>query len=295
MEQHDDDKPIGRVLTRREVLALLSGAGAAIVGAAGFTRFGFAQLAETATPEVTAEATESLPACIVRPAETEGPYFVDEMLNRSDIRTDPTDGTVKEGVPLRLIFRVSQIGESACTPLAGAQVDVWHCDALGIYSDVSDPTFNTKGKKFLRGYQLTDEKGTAEFITIYPGWYSGRTVHIHFKIRTDPTSQAGYEFTSQLFFDESVSDEVYTQQPYASKGQRNTLNATDGIYQNGGDQLLLDLKETEDGYTATFDIGLDLSQPSSSQSSGFGTPQGGNPPSGRPGNPGITPTATPSA
>jgi protocatechuate 3,4-dioxygenase beta subunit len=154
----------------------------------------------------------------VRPALTEGPYFVDEMINRSDIRSDPSDGSIKEGTPLNLTLYVSQINGSGCTPLAGAQVDVWHCDAAGVYSDASDPGFNTKGQKFLRGYQVTDANGMAKFTTIYPGWYQGRAVHIHFKIRTDPSSASGYEFTSQWFFDETLTDQVHAQQPYAAKG-----------------------------------------------------------------------------
>ena len=97
------------------------------------------------------------------PELTEGPYFVDEQLDRSDIREDPTDGAVVEGVPLELALRVSQINSTGCAPLAGAQVDVWHCDALGVYSDVSDPGFNTAGQQFLRGYQITDQDGVVRF------------------------------------------------------------------------------------------------------------------------------------
>jgi protocatechuate 3,4-dioxygenase beta subunit len=200
------------------------------------------------------------PACVVRPEQTEGPYFVDEMLNRSDIRSDPSDGSVKEGVPLRLVINVSQIDGSSCTALAGgAFVDVWQCDALGVYSDVQDPGFDTTGEKFLRGYQVTDVNGATEFMTIYPGWYQGRTVHIHFKVRTDPASQQGYEFTSQLYFDDSITDQVHTREPYAAKGQRTLRNDGDGIFQNGGSQLMPQLAEEGEGYVATFNIGLQVS------------------------------------
>jgi protocatechuate 3,4-dioxygenase beta subunit len=199
-----------------------------------------------------------MPTCVVRPAMTEGPYFVDEMLNRADIRSDPSDGSVKEGTPLELTFLVSQIGGNACTPLEGATVDVWHCDALGMYSDVSDPGFKTQGKKFLRGYQVTDAGGMARFQTIYPGWYQGRTVHIHFKIRSSSGSGGAYEFTSQLFFDDALSDKVYTQAPYASKGERTVRNEGDGIYRNGGDQLTLQFTPAAQGYAATFNIGLQM-------------------------------------
>jgi protocatechuate 3,4-dioxygenase beta subunit len=277
MLEHDDDKPVGRVLSRREVLALLGGAGAVLVVGSGFKNVRFAQ-AGTATPAATA-----VPECVVRPALTEGPYFVDEMLNRSDIRIEPSDGSVKEGVLLKLIFNVSDVSADTCKPLAGAQVDVWHCDALGVYSGVYDPGFDTSGQQWLRGYQITDEDGVAEFITIYPGWYPGRTVHIHFKIRTDPQADQGYEFTSQLFFDEELSDLIHSQEPYNQKGYRNTLNENDGIFRGSDGLLTLKVVENEDeeegGYIATFDIGLDLSQPPV-ESGGFGGPGGGNPPPG---------------
>ncbi|MCC7446301.1 MAG: intradiol ring-cleavage dioxygenase [Anaerolineae bacterium] len=283
VHEDNDDRPVGRVLSRREVLALLGSASAAMLFGGGLKQVAGQQ----ATLVATAAATESaLPSCVVRPEMTEGPYFVDEMLNRSDIRSDPSDGTVKPGVPLRLIFRVSEVTPNACTPLKGAQVDVWHCDALGVYSGVTDRSFHTKGQQFLRGYQVTDTTGKAEFLTIYPGWYPGRAVHIHFKIRTDPQAQAGYEFTSQLFFDDALSDAVFKQQPYASKGAGKLPNSRDGIYRNGGDQLLLNVIKDGDGYTATFNIGIDTSQPHSdtgspSQDAPQGGPRGGQPQGGR--------------
>jgi len=181
------------------------------------------------------------PDCIVRPEQTEGPYFVDERLNRSDIRIDPSDGSIKNGVPLRLTLMVSRSNRNACTPVSGAMVDIWHCDALGIYSDVRDPGFNARGKKFLRGYQVTNAKGIVQFTTIYPGWYQGRTVHIHFKIRTSDASERIYDFTSQLYFDESITDQVHAQEPYASKEQRTVKNNRDGIFRDGGSQLILPL------------------------------------------------------
>jgi protocatechuate 3,4-dioxygenase beta subunit len=179
---------------------------------------------------------------------------VDEDLNRTDIRSDPTTGVIKEGALLALTFNISQISNGGCTPLEGAKVEVWHCDAEGAYSDVSDPGFDTQGQKFLRGFQVTDANGQATFLTIYPGWYSGRTVHIHFKVHQD-TSDQGRVFTSQLFFDDSFTDQVFALEPYASKGQRNTLNSNDNIYQ---DELLLDVAQANDGYAAAFDIGLQL-------------------------------------
>src|SRR6267142_4437211 len=123
----------------------------------------------------TATPTTGSATCVLTAALTEGPFFVDEMLNRSDIRTDPATGAVSTGIPLTLAFNVSRYASNACTPLTGAYLDVWHCDSTGIYSDVSGSS-----QKFLRGYQITDANGVAAFTTIYPGWYSGRAVHIHF-------------------------------------------------------------------------------------------------------------------
>lgn len=203
------------------------------------------------SPQNAAETTQSfLPACVVRPEQTEGPYFVEEALNRSDIREG------KAGVPLRLVLRVSQVSVGTCIPLESALVDIWHCDAEGVYSDVTDRSFDTVGQTFLRGSQVTSSNGTAEFLTIYPGWYPGRAVHIHFKIRNSMNSQ-DYEFTSQLYFDDALSDRVYTQAPYNNRRGRYQPNAGDRIYQSGGQQLTLQLAEANQGYTATFDIGLE--------------------------------------
>jgi len=187
----------------------------------------------------------------------EAPYYVDEELLRSDIRSDPSDGTIRPGALLALTFNVSRAASNACSPLAGAIVDLWHCDALGVYSDVLDPSFNTSGKKFLRGYQVTGSDGVARFTTIYPGWYQGRAVHIHFKIRSAASAASPYEFTSQLFFDDLLTDQVHATEPYASKGQRTLRNSGDGIYTSGGSQLVLDVTGTADGYAATFNIALD--------------------------------------
>lgn len=203
----------------------------------------------------------SIPPCIVRPEQTEGPYFVDERLNRSDIRSDPSDGSIREGVPLQLNFRVSDLRDKTCAPLPGAMVDVWHCDALGVYSDVQDfnGLFDTSGKKFLRGFQVTDATGAARFSTIYPGWYEGRAVHVHFKIRTHPESRRGYEVTSQIYFDEALSEQTFRQAPYAAKGAGWLRNQQDGIFRrDGGDQLMLAVTKADSGYAGTFEIGLQL-------------------------------------
>jgi protocatechuate 3,4-dioxygenase beta subunit len=232
------------VLTRREALAFLGATGALL----------FFGCSDSTAANVAGDGNS---ACLVRPELTEGPYYVDEQRNRSDIRSDPETGLIKEGALLALSFNLTRASSTACEPLADAIVDVWHCDALGVYSDVSDPGFNTAGQKFLRGYQVTGTDGVARFTTIYPGWYRGRAVHLHFKIRSAASASSAYEFTSQLFFDDSLTDQVHAAQPYVSKGQRDLRNSQDGIYNQGGSQLVLDVSETADGYAATFDIALD--------------------------------------
>jgi protocatechuate 3,4-dioxygenase beta subunit len=230
----DDDQRSGRLLGRREMLRLLGLSGAAL-------------LAGRPVPAATAMEQETLightnpPSCIARPELTEGPYFVDERLERSDLRSDPLDGSVKEGARLDLAIRVSRLDGRDCAALAGAQVDIWHCDALGVYSDVSDRGFGrTKGKKFLRGYQFTD-------------------VHIHFKIRT-PKLNRHYDFTSQFFFDEALSQRIYTQTPYAGKGAGGMLgNERDSIYRESGGRTVLKVTERAGVYSAPFEIGLQLS------------------------------------
>ena len=201
----------------------------------------------------------SMSGCVVRPAQVEGPYFVDEKLKRSDIRSDPGTGVLSAGTPLLLSLRVSQLSGGLCAPIAGATVDIWHCDALGVYSDEKDidGSFDTRGKKFLRGYQLTDGSGLARFTTIYPGWYSGRAVHIHFKIRTTSPSGARHDFTSQLYFNDTLSDRVHAAAPYASKGKGRLPNAADDIFrEQHGEKLILTTTRRGGGYAAVFDIAL---------------------------------------
>ena len=241
----DKDGPAEHLFSRREVVAFLGATGA--VWLAGGSLFSGRAVAGTVGTH-----------CVVRPEQTGGPYFVDERLNRSDIRSDPTDGQVRPGTPLALMLLVSRFNSGDCQPLPGVQVEIWHCDAQGIYSDVQDPDFSTIGQKFLRGYQNTDARGEARFITVYPGWYPGRTVHIHFKIRTTPMARRSFEFTSQLYFDDGLTDRVHATPPYTAKGPRTARNQDDWIFRRGGNQLMLAPTAAADGYAATFAIGLQL-------------------------------------
>jgi protocatechuate 3,4-dioxygenase beta subunit len=239
----NDDILRGRLLSRREILAIMGAGGAAL-------------FLGGPVPGLADSGTGPIRGCVVRPELTEGPYFVDENLNRSDIRSDPSDGVISAGALLALTFSVSRL-TSACAPLAGATVDVWQCDAAGQYSDVKDKLFDTVGRKFLRGHQVTNADGVVKFTTIYPGWYPTRTVHIHFKVRSPVTATSAYEFTSQLFFDDGFTDHVYTRPPYAGRGTRGVLNVGDRIFQQGrGSELLLAVTEVSEGYAATFDIAL---------------------------------------
>jgi protocatechuate 3,4-dioxygenase beta subunit len=242
-----DDRGTGRRLTRpgltrRRALLLLAGGGATLAGVS--------RAASAAAPGGNAVRL----ACVATPEQTEGPFFVDEKLARSDLRTDAETGRTTPGVPLRLVFTVSGVSAGNCSPIADAQVDVWHCDAAGRYSDVDRNT--RAGDKFLRGYQLTDANGRARFVTIYPGGYAGRAVHIHFKIRGAAGASRRYDFTSQLYFDDAITDAVHARAPYPGRGPRSMRNADDVIFRDGGGQLLVALSPDGDGYAGSFDIGL---------------------------------------
>jgi protocatechuate 3,4-dioxygenase beta subunit len=242
---HNDDGMIGRLLTRRELVALCGSSAAAAMAhrVSGQGR----------TPPV----PTAVPGCVVQPQQTEGPYFVDEKLLRADIRSDPATGAVKPGAPLALTVNVSQVlPDARCAPLGGAQVDVWQCDAAGVYSDVKDRNFDTTGQKFLRGHQITDASGVSRFVTIYPGWYPGRAVHVHFKVRTTAAGNRAYEFTSQFYFDEQLTDKVHALEPYLGHTGSRTRNESDRIFKDGGPQLLLAVSQTADGYAATFDLAM---------------------------------------
>ena len=204
-----------------------------------------------------ANARLALAACVARPTQTEGPFFVDEGLNRSDIRSDPRTGELRSGVALRLGFRVSRLEGQACAPLAGAKVDVWHSDAQGRYSDTGGFGFgaSTRGQQFLRGYQVTDAAGAVEFVTIYPGGYAGRAVRVHFKIRTRDATGRIRDFTSQLYFDDALTERIFALEPYAGR-RRWLTNAEDGLFRDGGSELLLAPQRSGEGYAATFEIAL---------------------------------------
>jgi protocatechuate 3,4-dioxygenase beta subunit len=269
----NDDALIGRVLSRREVMALFGAAGAALVvgcsnddspeptpesaTTATATQSPAGAAAPTPAAGVTGATATAVPACVVIPELTEGPYFVDTGLDRADIRPDPASGAAVEGTPMTLALNVLAVSAGGCEPLEGAIVDVWHCDALGAYSGFSDPRqgFNTVGEQWLRGFQTTDAGGRVEFMTIYPGWYEGRATHIHFKVRKD-----NLEFTSQWFFDDALSDAVHDNEaPYSDKGASGRQqNDNDSIYRDSEGLLQLNVEPSGVGYAASFDIGIQV-------------------------------------
>ncbi|MFN7925199.1 MAG: hypothetical protein U0Q16_34195 [Bryobacteraceae bacterium] len=232
-------------------------------------------------------------AVLGSPSLTEGPYFVDEELNRSDIRLDPSDNSMRPGTPLALAINVSKKVDCGTVPLTGAYVDIWHCDASGVYSDVAAQS--STGKKFLRGFQSTNRQGNVYFTTIYPGWYPGRAVHIHIKVRLFDGLDQTYEFTSQFFFNENFTDAVYKANSAYPTRARDTLNTTDGIYMgasatgsitsNSGSFLMLDARDKTNWIEADAKLVCDLSLGSSPDQPGGGGPgggPGGPPPGPRP-------------
>jgi protocatechuate 3,4-dioxygenase beta subunit len=230
-------------LTRRQALAgagtISLGALLAACGGDGDSGGGGASGTATAQPHSTPASTAGLlddtSSCVLTAEQTEGPYYFDADSIRSDIRED------REGTTLRLAIRVRAAGD--CTPLPDAVVDIWHCDASGVYSGFDEG----EGDRFLRGAQVTNADGIVQFRTIYPGWYPGRTPHIHVKVHVDRQTL----LTTQLYFDEETNERVYANAPYEQG--RDQSNASDGIFD---DSLVLSLREEDDGIlgTISFDV-----------------------------------------
>jgi protocatechuate 3,4-dioxygenase beta subunit len=242
-----DRKLHGTRITRRDALGTL--------GALGFVTL-VGSSARVVQPARAAGRVEG--ACTLAPELTIGPYFVDEGLRRSDIRGGTGSDTpfIADALPLYLTINASSAITAGCPPLAGVQIDLWHCHAGGLYSD--EQANGTVGQTWLRGYQITDASGNVAFTTIYPGWYPGRTIHIHLMARYyDRLGNTTYQFTTQLFFDDAINDLVMANNPYNTRGDRTTTNSNDGIYDAS---MLLGLVAASDGssYTGTIALGLEL-------------------------------------
>lgn len=181
--------------------------------------------------------------CVLYPQQTEGPYYLD----LDTLRRDITEG--KTGAPLAVVLQVQR---EDCTPLANVALDLWHCDAEGVYSGFPQQLggLDTSGQTFLRGTQVTGDDGVARFETIYPGWYPGRTTHIHFKVHTSAFSEA----TSQLYFPEGVTSEIYAAAPYDARGQKDTSNQADAISNASPTPLAMVSGDATSGYLASIMI-----------------------------------------
>jgi protocatechuate 3,4-dioxygenase beta subunit len=256
-----------REINRRRALGLLGvGLGAAVVVACsgsddgdessesddgpattGDERGGTATTAEAAAgAAVTAEMFAGAASCTVTPSGTEGPFYIDVDSIRGDIRED------REGTRLRLAARV--VDSDGCTPIKDAVFDVWHCDAGGLYSGFEAGSRGRAGAgssdaRYLRGAQITNADGIAELTTIYPGWYPGRTVHIHAKVLVSNRDV----LTTQLYFDDALTDSVYRAAPYNRRPDRDSRNESDGIFD---ERTVLTVRRDGDGYLGLITIGV---------------------------------------
>lgn len=243
--------------SRREALRALS------VGAASTSLAATPSSADTAAP---AAAGNPPGVCLLLPQAVEGPFYFDPKLVRRDI----ADG--KEGAPVELKLRL--VDAKTCTPMPELRIDVWHADAGGIYSGYDGQgdgrSVSTKGQTYLRGTQMTDADGIATFRTIYPGWYPGRTPHIHVKAFLDKTTLV----TGQIYFPDELSARVYAErEPYAKRPVPDTTNARDGIFRAGeaeGGGTVLAVTETAGLINAALLIGVDRSGEAARKGSGWG-------------------------
>ncbi len=296
-----------KTISRRRALAVTGGTVAAGgLVAAGF-QSAFADTADTtADADATASASSTSSECMtLMTSVTEGPYYLDGALVRKDI----TEG--KAGVPLTLRLTVVDATDG-CTPVKGAAVEIWHCDAWGYYSGYttanpggSAPAESEEGdsandQTYLRGYQIANANGVVKFETIFPGWYTPRTCHIHVKVHTGGEKEDGtYEggkvnYTGQLFFADDVAEEIFTLDPYAKHTGSYTVLADDMVYDGGGASSgLLTLKavhkkDPSKGYKGSLTLGVDPD----AESTGAGSGGGGTPPSDAP--TGTPPSDSPS-
>jgi len=222
-------------LSRRGSLVRLGGFLATAVGAAGLK----IETSEGAGPAAVASGAVS---CVLTPEQTEGPYYIANEALRRNI----TEG--RPGTPL--LLRAFVVNASTCKPIKNAAVDIWHADAGGVYSGFGS---GAGSRTFMRGIQRTNAKGLALFRTVYPGWYQGRTVHIHVKVHLG----GNVLHTGQLYFPDTVTDAVYRSAPYAGRPNRDVRNADDSIYRNGGKRSQVSISKSGAGvYVATIMMGV---------------------------------------
>ena len=229
-------------LSRRRALTKLGGLAAAALGGGAWGARELLDAPDADAGTGPAAVATGLVSCVLTPEQTEGPYYVPG----APVRRNVTEG--KPGVALTL--RLFVVNVSSCKPIKGASVEIWHCDASGVYSGTAQQ--GTESDRFLRGVQRTDANGLAIFRTIYPGWYQGRTVHIHTKVHVG----GNVVHTGQLYFADSATDTVYARSPYSSRPNRDPRNAGDSIYRNGGKRSTLKLARNGTGYTGSIAMGV---------------------------------------
>jgi protocatechuate 3,4-dioxygenase beta subunit len=180
-------------------------------------------------------------SCVLTPEQTEGPYYI----AGEKVRRNITEG--RAGTPLTL--RLTVVDSRTCKPIKGAAVDIWHCDAAGTYSGFGA---GRSSRTFMRGIQRTNADGVATFKTVYPGWYPGRTVHIHVKVHV----RGNVVHTGQLYFSDRVTDAVYRRKPYSNRPNRETRNVDDSLFRGGGKRSLLQLRRIGPGYVGSIRMGV---------------------------------------
>ena len=235
---------------RREALALIGATGAALAAACSGdlptspteTATGGATTTTTTTTTPSGGGAGTGAACAVTPSETAGPFPSLIDLFRSDIREG------KSGTQLDLALTIVNTATS-CAPLAGANVEIWQCDASGNYSQYG----SERAQTYLRGIQTTDANGQVRFTTIYPGWYQGRATHIHVEV----TRNGQVLKTTQIAFPDSVNADVHGSGVYASRGSNPTTNARDGIFADSINSEMASVAgNPSSGYSAAFTVGL---------------------------------------
>jgi protocatechuate 3,4-dioxygenase beta subunit len=211
-----------------------------LVGFGGFllAALGWRSTAAEAGP---AGVASGAVACVLTPEQTEGPYYIP----REKLRRDITEG--RPGAPL--LLRLKVVDASTCRPIKNAAVDIWHADALGVYSGFGSGRGN---RTFMRGVQRTDRTGLARFRSVYPGWYQGRTVHIHVKVHV----AGNVVHTGQLYFPDKVTDRVFRRRPYSRRPRRTTRNATDFVFAQGGRRSMLGLRKVGSAYVGSITLGV---------------------------------------
>jgi protocatechuate 3,4-dioxygenase beta subunit len=223
-----------RPLTRKSVLRL-AGLAAAGFGAGAWN----ARDAEGGGPAAVESGALS---CVLTPELTEGPYYI----AGEKLRRNITDG--HPGTPL--LLQLGVVDASTCKPIRGAAVDIWHADAAGNYSGFGA---GRRSRTFMRGIQKTSASGIAGFVTVYPGWYHGRAVHIHVKVHVG----GRVVHTGQLFFPDALTDRVYRKAPYNKRPNRTTRNPNDPIFVNGGRKSVLALRRrSAGGYLGKITMGV---------------------------------------